>query len=635
MHFIIASNITYQPTAVPSEPASDRHSDGPKFGREENEDMAYDREEYEATPLDHTAGEAEEQGKSAPETEKEEEPVVEAQTEESLSPEASGRDEAASEETSPPVGSESVVAPETVQASPGEQETPQPKSEAPSGQDDYSRTFRSLSEGDLVDGVVVHIDKDSVLVDVGTKSEGVIRLGELAQQPVESPEEVVSVGDRIDVYVMETDSQDGGLILSKKRADFERAWERVIEAFEQDRPITAMVTDRVRGGLVVDLGIRGFVPASHVGGGNVKNLDKYVGQSLPLKIIEVDKERRKVVLSHREAIENERQRRREETLKTLAEGQIRDGVVRRITDYGAFVDLGGVDGLLHVSEMSWTRIDHPSEVVKPGQKIQVMVLKLNLEQERISLGLRQILPDPWASIESRYRIGDIVHGKVSRLVPFGAFVRLEEGIEGIIPNAELSQKRVKRAEDVVNVGDEVEARVIDLNPEERRMTLSIRQAHEEKEKAEFETYRGSGRDDGRTTLGDLIGDKLKEYRDLVAAEKSEEPTFKSGRRRRKKARKSERHLDEHEELDMIEEPVEEIEVAGEPEAKEEVGETAPAAGEVVAEETQEIKNTQVVGAAQEDSNVGTQMTGEGTDLSASETKGEGQPELAEDSEGLP
>ncbi|MHB0999352.1 MAG: 30S ribosomal protein S1 [Armatimonadota bacterium] len=386
---------------------------------------------------------------------------------------------------------------------------------------DYSRTFRSLAEGDLVSGVVVHIDKEGVLVDVGTKSEGIIRPGELAVGHVQSVEDIVSVGDRIDVIVIQSENEDGNLVLSKKRADFEKAWERVQQAHVDGRTLNAMVTDRVKGGLVVDLGIRGFVPGSHVGNGKVKNLDRYVGQSLPLKVLEVDRERRKVVLSHRLAIEEERTKQREETVESLKEGEIRAGVVRRITDYGAFVDLGGIDGLLHVSEMSWTRINHPSDVVKVGQKIHVMVLKLNLESGRVSLGLRQILPDPWTEVVSKYKIGDVVKGPISRLVPFGTFIQLEEGIEAIIPNAELSERRIKRPEDIVSVGEVLEAKIIDIRPEERRMILSVRQMHEEKERKEFDSYQSARFDSSRTTLGDLIGSKLQQ--ELYGVEEESAP----------------------------------------------------------------------------------------------------------------
>jgi 4-hydroxy-3-methylbut-2-enyl diphosphate reductase len=327
--------------------------------------------------------------------------------------------------------------------------------------------------------------------------------------------------------VIQSENKDGNIVPPKKRADFEKTWERVQGAIDAGKIITAMVTDRVKGGLVVDLGIRGFVPASHVGSGNVKNLDRYVGQSLPLKVLEVDRERRKVVLSHRLAVEEEREKQRAETVATLKEGEVREGIVRRITDYGAFVDLGGIDGLLHISEISWTRINHPSEVLKVGQKTNVMILKLNLENDRISLGLRQILPDPWAEITSQYTVGSIVGGKVSRLVPFGAFVQLAEGIEAIIPNAELAHKRVKRPEDAVSVGDQVEVKIIDIRPEERRMTLSIRQTQENKEEQEYESYRtssSSSKGSQRMTLGDLFGDKLQELSSFSAAETSADAT---------------------------------------------------------------------------------------------------------------
>ncbi len=235
---------------------------------------------------------------------------------------------------------------------------------------------RELSAGDVVTGTVVHIDSDGVLVDVGTKTEGLVRPNELSREPITNVEDVVKVGDRIEVLVIDPAGKDGNLLLSKKRADFEKAWDRVQEALESGASIQAMVSDRVKGGLVVDLGIRGFVPASHVGNGKLKNLEKFVGQSVPLKVLEVDREHRKVVLSHRLATEEERAKQKDETIGSLGEGQVRTGVVRRVTDYGAFVDLGGIDGLLHVSEMSWTRVKHPSDVVKVGDELQVMVLKL-------------------------------------------------------------------------------------------------------------------------------------------------------------------------------------------------------------------------------------------------------------------
>jgi predicted RNA-binding protein with RPS1 domain len=356
--------------------------------------------------------------------------------------------------------------------------SPQAVADEPQGvdQSDFESMFKELSEGDVVVGTVVHIDKDGVLVDVGSKSEGIVRPNELSKEPFNNIEDVVKVGESIKVVVIGRDNEDGNLLLSKKRADFEKAWDKVIDALNDGTILHAMVTERVKGGLVVDLGIRGFVPASHVGSGDFKhqNLDKYVGQSVPLKVIEVDRDRRKVVLSHREATQAERETKKAETIASLKEGDVRKGIVRRVTDYGAFIDLGGIDGLLHVSEMSWSRIKHPSEVVKNGQELDVMILKLRLDQGRISLGLRQILPDPWSEIADKFHVGDTIKAQVSRLVPFGAFVQLEDGVEAIIPNSELSDRRVSKPSDVVNPGDEVEAKIIEIRPDERKMTLSIR-----------------------------------------------------------------------------------------------------------------------------------------------------------------
>lgn len=417
------------------------------------------------------------------------------------------------------------------------------------GRTDFSGAFQPLREHDVVEGTVVHIDREGVLVDVGMKSEGIIRLNELTRDSFQDPEEIVSVGQRIKVYVLQTENSEGNLLLSKKRADFEVAWEHVAEAEKKNEVLNAMVTDRVKGGLVVDLGIRGFVPASHVGSGRVKNLEKYIGQTLPLRVIEVDRERRKVVLSHRMAMEEEREKKRAETLETLQEGQIRSGIVRRITDYGAFVDLGGIDGLLHISEMAWTRISHPSEVVKVGQKIQVMVLKMNLESGRVSLGMRQIMPDPWQNLGGKYKVGDIIQVRISRLVPFGAFVQLEEGVEAIIPNQELSLRRIKKPEQVVSIGDEVEARIMEVRPDERRMTLSMRALIQDRE-AEVQSlsmqqphHAGPVREAPKTTVAELLGDDFAARREEFEKEFQRETKAKS--RARKKAR--ERAAEEAEE----------------------------------------------------------------------------------------
>jgi len=365
-----------------------------------------------------------------------------------------------------------------------------------------------LASGQIVEGLIVHIDEQGALVDVGTKSEGHIPREELADGKTDEGKPL-AIGDRIAVYVVRPEDEEGSPVLSKKRADYERVWQRVIEAHETGAVLTGMVVDRVKGGLVVDLGLRGFLPASHVRTRNVHALDRFIGQSLKIKIVEVDRARKRVVVSHKNAVEEERQKRRERTLETLEENKVYRGVVRRITDYGAFVDLGGVDGLLHVTEMSWTRVSHPREVVQVGDKIDVMVLRYDHEQNRISLGLKQILPDPWEEVPRNYKVGQIVNGTVTRVVPFGAFVKLEgTGIEGIIPNAELPGERGKKAADVMTAGDKVDVKIVNIRPSERRMTLSLRQFEQQRERQQLKEYMQRQEDSSRVTIGDLFGSVL-------------------------------------------------------------------------------------------------------------------------------
>ncbi|HIE50902.1 MAG TPA: 30S ribosomal protein S1 [Armatimonadetes bacterium] len=386
--------------------------------------------------------------------------------------------------------------------------------------DEYADAMQDLREGDIVRGIVVQVDEDGAMVDVGTKSEGLIPRAEVEAL---GPDELER-GKEIEVYVVRIEDEEGNLILSKRQADYERSWREIIQAKEDGRIITATVTDAVRGGLLVDLGAygQGFVPASHVSLRRPRNLSSYVGQSLRLKVIEVDPKRKRVVLSHRLVVEEERARTREETLASLAEGQIREGIVRRLTDFGAFVDLGGVDGLLHISEMSWTHINHPSEVLKKGDKIQVMVLKFDREENRISLGRRQLLPDPWREVPRLYREGQVVRGEVTRIVPSGAFVRLPNGIEGFAPASELGVKKGKKLEDTISVGEEIEVKILQIRPEERRIVLSKIQAEEEKARREYSTYLKERQTEARRpTLGDVYGDLLRERRAQV--QKATEP----------------------------------------------------------------------------------------------------------------
>jgi ribosomal protein S1 len=401
----------------------------------------------------------------------------------------------------------------------------------------YEKSLHQLQQDTVITGTVMRVDREGVLVDVGAKSEGIIRLSELSRDPAASlnPESIVSVGQKIKVYVMEAENQEGIPVLSKKRADFEDAWEKVQQYRQSGETIHAMVQDRVKGGLVVDLGIRGFVPASHVGNGSLKNnLDRYVGQSIPLKVIEVDKERRKVVLSNKLAVAEERDAKSAETKSSLSPNQIRHGVVRRLTNYGAFIDLGGIDGLLHISEMSWTRINDPKEVLREGQELDVIVLKMDLENNRVSLGLRQILPDPWSEIKDRYKEGDVIIGTVTRLVPFGAFVQVEGGVEGIIPSSELPRIKGKVGPPV-NVNDEVTVKLINLRPEERKMTLSLRalQPAEEREAAparepaarEVSPREPSAREGGGGKRARSERDDREDYRPSGGRQQQDEPRF--------------------------------------------------------------------------------------------------------------
>lgn len=334
--------------------------------------------------------------------------------------------------------------------------------------------FRRLSKGEKVDATVIQVDRDRVFVDLGRKSEGIIPLNELATEQLENAADAVKVGDKIKVVVIKPEGGDGNAIVSKKMADFDKVWDKIVHAFETGEMLSAQVVERVKGGLVVDIGVRGFVPMTHVGNGKIRNIEKFVGQELDLKIIELDRERRKVVLSNREAEEKRRNEAREALFANVKPGDVLEGTVRRLTDYGAFVDLGGVDGLLHISEMSWMRISHPKEVLKEGQKIKVMVLRIDPGTEKVSLGHRQVLPDPWNAIREAYTQNQKLTVKIGRLVQSGAFVKLPEGAEAFLPLSEISHRRLRRPEEALEEGQEVEVQIIDLRPDERRMVLSIR-----------------------------------------------------------------------------------------------------------------------------------------------------------------
>lgn len=371
-----------------------------------------------------------------------------------------------------------------------------------SGIDTMEGGFKRLAKGDRVEATIVQVNADRVFVDLGTKAEGVVPLHELTDENIESAAERFSVGDRISVVVLKPEGgADNPALVSKKRAEFEEAWDRVEEALKSGDSITAQVVDRVKGGLVVDVGVRGFVPATHVGSGKLRNIEKYVGQTLSLKVLEIDRERKKVVLSNRQAEEERRAEARDTIFTKVKPGDMLEGTVRRLTDYGAFVDLGGVDGLLHISEMSWMRISHPKEMFKEGQKIQVMVLRLDPTAGKLSLGHRQVLPDPWNLIKQNYTPNQRLTVTIGRIVQGGAFVKLPEGAEAFIPVSEMSYQRIKRPQDAVEENQEVEVQVLDLRPDERRMVLSMRAVGGGAARKDPQPYQPGGYEEEYRTIG--------------------------------------------------------------------------------------------------------------------------------------
>lgn len=369
------------------------------------------------------------------------------------------------------------------------------------------------TQGEIITGRVVKVSPDEVLVDIDYKSEGRIPLNELSFLPNVNPADLVSEGDEINVKVLKVEDSEGTVLLSKKRADAEQSWKKLEELYESGGTLEAKVMQTVKGGLLVDVGVRGFIPASHVSRTYEDDLEKYVGQVLELKIIELDRSKNNVVFSHKEVLEEKFQKAKEEAFNTLEEGAIVDGLVRRLTDFGAFVDIGnGVEGLLHVSEMAYSRVDHPSDVLAEDDHIKVMILGVDKERERISLGLKQTLPDPWDNITEKYSVGDVVTGEVTRTVDFGAFVKLEDGVEGLVHISQLSHKHVAKTEDVVSAGDEVQVKVISVDPDARRIGLSIKDLEPKPEpkvqprvQAQPVVEESTG-DELTTTIGDIVGD---------------------------------------------------------------------------------------------------------------------------------
>jgi small subunit ribosomal protein S1 len=343
----------------------------------------------------------------------------------------------------------------------------------------YEATLRTIEEGEVVTGHVVRIDKDEVLVDIGYKSEGVIPANELSIRKSVDPSDEVQLGEEVDAIVLTKEDQEGRLIMSKKRARFEKAWRRIETAAESGEPVEGTVIEVVKGGLIIDLGVRGFLPASLVDIRRVPNLDEYMGTKIETKVIELNRSRNNVVLSRRAVLEEERKEVRQQILDRLQPGLVVEGQISNIVDFGAFVDLDGIDGLIHISELSWSHVNHPSEILSIGDTVSVKVLDIDRERQRISLGLKQTQEDPWQRIVDTYTVGDELQGKVTKVVTFGAFVEILDGVEGLVHISELAAHHVESPREIVQPGDEIRVKILEIDSERRRLSLSAKRVEDQ------------------------------------------------------------------------------------------------------------------------------------------------------------
>ena len=344
---------------------------------------------------------------------------------------------------------------------------------------DYAATMVTFDDGDVVTGKVVQIDRDEVLLDIGYKSEGVIPANELSIRKSVDPSDEVQLGEELEALVVTKEDSEGRLILSKKRARFEKAWRKIEAAAESGEPVEGKVIEVVKGGLIIDLGIRGFLPASLVDIRRVQDLEEFTGETLECKVIEINRNRNNVVLSRRAVLEEERKEARNEILDRLEKGQVVEGKISNIVDFGAFVDLDGIDGLIHISELSWSHVTNPSEVVSIGDVVKVKVLDIDNERQRISLGLKQTQDDPWERFISSYGPGNVLDGKVTKLVDFGAFVEVLDGVEGLVHISELADRHVENPREVVDVGQTINVKILEIDEERRRVSLSIKRIDEQ------------------------------------------------------------------------------------------------------------------------------------------------------------
>lgn len=377
--------------------------------------------------------------------------------------------------------------------------------------EDFEKTMVSLRPGQVIKGTVLRVTDDEVIVNIGYKSDGVVPANQFALDSDQPLSEMVKDGDEIEVEVLKINDGEGNVLLSRKSLEQKKLWKQIEEGYKSGSEFKGVGVEVVKGGLIAKInGIRTFVPASQLSTRYVEDLSVFVDQTLKLRIIEIDKSRNRVVASQKVILQEEEEEARRQLWDSLNEGEKITGTVKRLTNFGAFVDIGGVDGLIHISDLSWGRIDHPSEVVKEDQEVEVVVLSVDRERERISLGYKQTLPHPWDNIDQKYTVGSIVTGKVARIASFGAFVQLEPGVDGLVHISQISNQRIDKVEDVLKIGDEVTAKVLDVNPEQRRISLSIREALPKKEFKHSDTKKAPEYDNEEMTvsLGDFFPDEL-------------------------------------------------------------------------------------------------------------------------------
>lgn len=374
-----------------------------------------------------------------------------------------------------------------------------------------------LQVGNIITGTVVKIDEKQVFVDIGYKSEGIIPISELSNLHVENAADVVEDGEELELMIKKIAGEDDEeIILSKKMVEAEAAWEDLQNKFDNDEVFDTVVKEIVKGGLVVDVGLRGFIPASLVETYYVEDFADYQDKTLSVKVVDLDKEQNRVILSHRAVVEAEQAKKKEEVLQSLEAGEVVDGTVQRITDFGAFVDIGGVDGLVHISELAHTHVEEVTDVLSEGQEIQVEILSVDIENERISLSYKNTLPGPWEGIEERIQEDDIVEGTVKRIVDFGAFVEIEPGVEGLVHISQIANRHIGTPDEVLDIEQKIEAKVLSVSEEEERISLSIKEVTAEEEEAEqqeeVESYEPEEESSG-FSISDMIGDELDKYKD--------------------------------------------------------------------------------------------------------------------------